>query len=152
MAAICSAAVSRYLICENSFLENELDARSLARARSDSPLHRAPDTPQNGDVTSLTVSREPRRNEKTGGYLDFKRLQLCAHVELHPCEVGIVCCGYVEHLEPFRPVNYMCIVAFSRDSLGVFFYDEIIPLLYSTTVKTLSLIIYMQMSYPSLRI
>ena len=73
------------------------------------------------NVISLTVWREPRRDEKTNGYLDFKRLWFYAHIGLPLYEVYIVCCGYVEHLEPFGPVNYVRIVASSPDSLRVFF-------------------------------
>lgn len=36
-----------------------------------------------GDITSLTVSREPRRDEKTKGYLDFEATKLCPRLNIY---------------------------------------------------------------------
>ncbi len=43
----------------------------------------------------------------------------------------------LEHLEPFQPINYIRIVAFSPNSLRAFFYGETISIRYSTTIKPL---------------
>lgn len=46
---------------------------------------------------------------------------------------------YVNTIEhSFRSVNYIRVIAFSPYTLRVFFYDKMISLLYSTTVKSLS--------------
>ena len=48
----------------------------------------------------------------------------------------------LEHLEPFGPVNYGRIVAFSPGSLRVFVYGETISIRYSITMKSLPHTIY----------
>ena len=57
----------------------------------------------------------------------------------------------LEHLEPVRPVNYICIVAFSLDSLRAFFSGETLLTRYSTTVKSPPLAIHIQKSCTSPR-
>ena len=58
----------------------------------------------------------------------------------------------LDHSQPFGPVNYIRIVAFSPDSLRAFFYGETISIRYSTTMRSLSFAIYMRASYSSLRV
>ena len=52
-----------------------------------------------------------------------------------------------DYLEPFRHKNYIRIIAFLPNSLRVFFRGEIISIRYSTTIKSLLLIIQMQISH-----
>ena len=42
----------------------------------------------------------------------------------------------LEHLELFRPANYIYIIAISSDLLRVFFYSKIFSIRYSTTIKS----------------
>ena len=57
----------------------------------------------------------------------------------------------VDYLRPFRLVDYVLVIAFSPGSLRTFFYDKIISLLYSITIKSLLLLIFIRRSFPSLK-
>ena len=58
----------------------------------------------------------------------------------------------LEHSNPFQPVNYIRIVAFSPGSLKAFFYDETMSIRYSTTMKSSTLLVHIKESYPSLQV
>ena len=45
----------------------------------------------------------------------------------------------IEHLESFKRINYIYIVAFSHDLLVAFFYSKTLSICYSTTIKPLPL-------------
>lgn len=57
----------------------------------------------------------------------------------------------LKHLELFRPINYIHIVAFLLNPLKAFVYGETISILYSAIIKSLPLSIYVQRSHPSPR-
>ena len=59
--------------------------------------------------------------------------------------------GTLDYLEPFGPISYIRIVAFSLDPLRAFFYGETISIRFSTTMKSLLLAVHMKASYSSLR-
>lgn len=50
----------------------------------------------------------------------------------------------LEHLEPVRPVNYICIITISSDLLRVFFYGKTFSIRYSTAIKSSPLTISIQ--------
>lgn len=112
------------------------------------PIRRSADC-----LTSLTVSREPRRNEKSNGYFDLKAKKLCLRLNnLRSSRLSCVVLPFLTRLMYAPGKITDLIVVVKPNLLEALSYSVAGLLYYSSTTGSLLILILVKGSYLSLRV